>query len=65
MNWEEYKKQRANQTNITNNGEWMPTVAKCPKCGQPVYRNTRYVLASYPAQYTYKCLSCGWLTTWF
>ena len=33
---------------------------KCPKCGQPIYKNTTEVFTSYPCQYEYRCLKCGW-----
>lgn len=39
--------------------EWSEPKYICPKCGGGMCRNEMVVLASYPAQYEYKCDKCG------
>ena len=40
--------------------DWVGTEIMCPECKKPLYRNTKIVLTTYPIQYQYKCISCGW-----
>lgn len=55
--WEDFKE----QTNRVTEGyiQYEKKDIKCPKCGQPIYKNMTVVLASLPPQYAYKCLNCG------
>lgn len=62
MTWEEYKQMGFN-TYIFHHKEL--TDIECPKCGAYIYRDTGVVLTTYPAQYNYECLKCGWTGTWF
>ena len=55
MKWEDYKEQ---QRAIPPNRELVDV--ECPRCGQKIYRDTRFVLTSYPEQYRYFCEKCGW-----
>lgn len=40
------------------------TKAYCPECGNELFKDN-YVLTSYPAQYPYYCIKCGFKTTSF
>ena len=57
MEWSEYQKQRSANINLS---KWEITEIICPECGEPVYRDKSIVLTSYPVQYSYNCLNCGW-----
>ena len=35
------------------------TTIECPDCGRMIYIDTRIILTSYPAKYSYWC-TCGW-----
>lgn len=61
QDWEEYKVQ-SNRVTI-DSSQWKKVDVKCPKCGEPIYKNITIVLASYPPQYQYKCFACGWTDT--
>lgn len=63
MEWQEYQK----MINILglDDPEWQKTNVRCPVCGEYIYKNTKYVLATYPAQYKYKCFNCHWIGTAF
>ena len=42
--------------------EWSEPKYKCPKCGEGgMCKNLRYVLASNPARYKYRCDTCGYI----
>ncbi len=53
MTWEEFKE--SNKPIFSDKEE---TDIECPKCGAHIYRDTRIVLTSYPAQYRYECPNC-------
>ena len=55
MKWDEFI-----NNNMTDDfdGQRLTNV-ECPECGKKVYLNTKIVLTSYPAKYSYWC-SCGW-----
>ena len=61
IKWEDFISPR--YALITDNGKWHPTNIACPKCNGQLYRDTSIVLASYPPQYHYKCIHCGWTGT--
>ena len=45
---------------IKSNGTWMACNEACPECGSMhTYYEMSMVLASYPAQYHFKCADCG------
>lgn len=41
------------------------TDVECPRCGggTPLYCRTDIVLATYPPEFRYECLKCGWYGT--
>lgn len=39
--------------------EWSEPKYKCSKCGGGMCKNHRYILASMPARYKYRCDTCG------
>lgn len=54
----------ADEMTVTFNSpdhEWSEPKYKCPKCGGGMCKNHRYVLASNPARYKYKCDTCGYI----
>lgn len=46
-------------------GNLQETNIKCPKCGKFIYKDVGVVLASYPPQYRYTCINCGWQDTYY
>lgn len=60
--WEEYINENIYNENIYGeHGErYTPVNVKCPECGKPLYKRTDIVLASFPPQYVYRCIECGW-----
>ena len=62
--WEDFKNASFIKAKAQSNG-WEPVNIKCPKCGQPIFKNLTIVLTSNPPQYQYKCLHCGWVGTAF
>ena len=63
MEWEEYKDLKSTLMNYR--GNLQETDIKCPKCGEPIYKDLSIVLTTYPPQYRYTCLKCGWEDTYF
>ena len=61
QDWEEYSVQ--NERITTGSIQWEKVDVRCPKCGEPIYKNTTEILTSYPPQYQYKCFKCGWWGT--
>ena len=61
LEWKDFKKQADHIT--IDNSRWKKMNVKCPKCGEPIYKDMTFVLASYPPQYSYKCLNCDWTGT--
>lgn len=62
MEWEEYKKKKIT---FNFNNKLEETTIKCPKCGELIYKDVSVVLTSYPPQYRYVCVKCGWQDTYF
>lgn len=60
MKWEDYVKSRKT-TNIPYGLE--KTDIECPKCGKRIYKDTTKILCSYPPQYGFQCIECGWYGT--
>ena len=63
LEWEDFKEQSDRIT--IGSSQWEKVDVKCPKCGQPIYKNMTEVLTTFPPQYQYKCLKCGWWSTAF
>ena len=55
MTWEDFLDNKVEE-DFTGQ---VQTDIDCPKCGRKIYLDTRVVLTSYPAKYSYWC-SCGW-----
>lgn len=60
MTWEEYKRQRLQINKYVDHQHYMQTEIECPTCGMPIYKNVSLVLTSYPPQYQFRCMNCGW-----
>lgn len=64
MEWYDYQAEKRRVHNIFNDNQtWLKTKAKCPNCGNIIYKNISYVLTTYPERYTYKCPACNWSQT--
>jgi len=66
MKWEDFKEQEFTQsgTEVYRGYEHLTiTDIECPLCGEKIYKNNTFVIATYPAQYTYECLCCKWTGT--
>lgn len=61
MEWQEY--QKMTDALGINTSEWEQVDVQCPVCGERIYKNTIYVLTTYPCQYKYKCFNCDWSGT--
>lgn len=62
MKWEEYIESKES-ISIPYPYGLEKTDIECPKCGEPLYKNTRHVLACYPPKYGFECIECGWYGT--
>lgn len=60
ITWEQFKK---GDTGDEDRPNYQITDIICPQCGEPLYMYTGIVLTTYPAQYRYECLKCGWSGT--
>lgn len=62
LEWKDFKEQTIKQMDRITIGyiQWEKKNIKCPKCGQPLYKNMTEVFTSYPPQYEYRCLNCNW-----
>ena len=56
---EEYKKSMESKFKYDIYNKWSEPKYQCPKCDGGMCRNEMIVLASYPAQYEYRCNKCG------
>lgn len=66
MKWEDYKKEKDFVfSKSTGLEQFVSTNIECPICEGMVYKDVGLVLASYPPQYKYKCLRCGWTETYY
>lgn len=67
MEWEEYKEKRKTVFNYNGNLQYnlQETNIKCPKCKKFIYRDVGIVLSTYPPQYRYICMDCGWQDTYY
>lgn len=63
MEWEEYKEKK--KIMLDYGGNLQETNIKCPKCKKFIYKDIGMVLASYPPQYRYTCMNCGWQDTYY
>lgn len=63
MEWEEYKQEYYSLP--FDLSEWQKTNFECPECGGVIYKNIRYVFATYPPKYTYRCSKCNWTEVWY
>lgn len=55
--WNEYLEE---DTYGTYGERYEPVEVECPNCKNRLYKRTDIVLTSYPPQYQYQCLACGW-----
>lgn len=46
-----------------NNDGYEETDIECPVCKKPLFRYTKVVLSSYPPKHYYKCMECGFEST--
>ena len=57
IDWNDFKR-------ITNKSPYydgqIQTNVKCPICDSNIFWDSRVVLTTYPAQYSYYCKNCGW-----
>lgn len=63
MEWEEYKEKK--KIMFDYGGNLQETNIKCPECKKFIYKDVGIVLASYPPQYRYVCMNCGWQDTYY
>lgn len=46
-----------------NDDGYEETNIECPVCKKPLFRYVRVVLSSYPPKHYYKCMECGFEST--
>ena len=63
MEWEEYKEKK--KIMLDYGGNLQETNIKCPKCGKFIYKDVGMVLATFPPEYRYTCMKCGWQDTYY
>lgn len=57
MKWDNFK--YMTDPSSYNDGQ-IQTDIECPVCGNNIFWDSRIVLTTYPAQYSYYCKNCGW-----
>ena len=56
MTWEEFKVEK----NFQQNTGLEKTDIECPRCGEKIYKDTRFILTTYPPKNRYVCMECFW-----
>ncbi len=54
MKWEEFN------SDLAVAKRYVLTDIQCPVCGERIYMDTGMVLTTFPEQYQYECVHCGW-----
>lgn len=60
MTWKEYQNQRRETNIYKDHQHYVRTDIECPECGALIYKNISLILTSYPPQYQFRCVKCGW-----